>query len=122
MYELLSGFYHNKQTIDMLFLEKAQSMPTNGVVSAFKYGGQYYAIHCLLKILRIPYTLLTPQKWKNKMIVGKKKSDKALSIHRAQEIFPSFTMKHDGCAEALLIAEYGRLFILNGGNNANGRE
>ena len=60
----------------------------------------------------IPLHLVTPQKWKKALGAN---SDKARSIELCEGIFPGVSLiyprcktKHDGTAEALLIAWWGR--------------
>lgn len=88
------------------FLEKVHSMPKQGVVSAFTFGGSYRALKMALTALRIPYDLVTPQRWQ--LIMGcRTGGDKNVSKRRAQELFPAMKMTH-ALADALLIAEFGR--------------
>ena len=47
-----------------VFVEKAQPMPKQGVVSMFNYGKTYGIVLGVLSALEIPYTLVTPQAWK----------------------------------------------------------
>ena len=101
-------------------LEKVNAMPGQGVVSMFNFGQNYGFIQGVLKAYEIPYELVTPQKWKKEFSVT---SDKNTSIEVCKRLFPSVNLKatdrckkdHDGMAEALLIAEYGR-------RHYNGRE
>ena len=70
-------------------------------------------IQGVLKAYGIPYELVTPQKWKKEFSCT---SDKNTSIEVCKRLFPNVNLKatdrckkyHDGMAEALLIAEYGR--------------
>jgi crossover junction endodeoxyribonuclease RuvC len=49
---------------DMAVVERASSMPKQGVASTFKYGVAYGALRTVVAVLAIPYHLVTPQKWK----------------------------------------------------------
>ena len=88
-------------------------MPGQGVVSMFNFGMNFGFIQGVLKAYRIPYELVTPQKWKKEFSCT---SDKNTSIEVCKRLFPKVNLKaterckkdHDGMAEALLIAEYGR--------------
>ena len=65
-----------------------------------------------LVCLTIPYTLVTPQRWKKELMDGMPK-DKDSSRVVAIRLFPTFATelklkKHHGRADALLIAEYLR--------------
>lgn len=94
-------------------LEKVNAMPGQGVVSMFNFGQNFGFIQGVLKAYEIPFELVPPQKWKKEFSVT---SDKNTSIEVAKRLFPGVNLKatdrcrkdHDGMAEALLIAEYGR--------------
>ena len=94
-------------------LEKVNAMPGQGVVSMFNFGQNFGFIQGVLKAYGIPYELVTPQKWKKEFSVT---SDKNTSIEVCKRLFPNVNLKaterckkdHDGMAEALLMAEYGR--------------
>ena len=94
-------------------LEKVNAMPGQGVVSMFNFGMNFGFIQGVLKAYEIPYELVTPQKWKKEFSCT---SDKNTSIEVCKRLFPGVNLKaterckkdHDGIAEALLIAEYGR--------------
>lgn len=95
------------------YLEKVHSMPKQGVSSTFSFGMNYGIIIGHLMALGVNFELVTPPVWKKAMEVT---ADKRTSIKRCRELFPDVDLKatarskkdHDGMAEALLIAEYGR--------------
>ena len=95
------------------YLEQVHAMPKQGVSSTFNFGVNYGFIQGVLKAYGIPYELVTPQKWKKEFSCT---SDKNTSIEVCKRLFPNVNLKatdrckkdHDGIAEALLIAEYGR--------------
>lgn len=67
--------------------------------------------------LAIPHVLVHPRTWQKELLAGLPKNDKKQSsIVAAQRLFPGVDLRrnarckvpHDGIAEALLIAEYGR--------------
>lgn len=90
------------------FIEKATAMPKQGVVSMFTFGCGFGIIRGILVGLGIPYTLVTPQEWRKELLKGMPKG-KGSSLIVANRLFPKAVIgKHDGMAEALLIAEYGR--------------
>lgn len=101
-------------------LEHVHAMPKQGVTSTFNFGMNFGFIQGVLKAYAIPYKLVTPQKWKKEFSCT---SDKNTSIEVCKRLFPKVNLKaterckkdHDGMAEALLIAEYGR-------RHYNGRE
>ena len=95
------------------YVEHVHAMPNQGVSSTFNFGMNFGFIQGVLKAYGIPYELVTPQKWKKEFSCT---SDKNTSIEVCKRLFPSVNLKatdrctkdHDGMAEALLIAEYGR--------------
>ena len=102
------------------YLEQVHAMPKQGVSSTFNFGMNFGFIQGVLKAYGIPFELVPPQKWKKEFSVT---SDKNTSIEVCKRLFPGVNLKatdrckkdHDGIAEALLIAEYGR-------RHYNGRE
>ena len=110
---ILVNIINNARWDAIAYVEKVSAMPGNGVVSMFKFGKSAGFIEGVLAGLRIPYQLIPPQKWKSEFSLG---SDKAKSIEVCERLFPNVNLlrtdkckkKHDGMAEALLIAEYAR--------------
>lgn len=97
------------------WLEKSQAMPDQGSVSNFNYGVGFGILQAVVTCLDIPLNLIAPVTWKQKIMAGQgKKKDAA--VYRAQQLFPSAVLKGpkggllDGRAEALLIAQYGKMF------------
>lgn len=94
-------------------VEHVHAMPKQGVSSTFNFGMNFGFIQGVLRAYGIPYELVSPQKWKKEFSVT---SDKNTSIAVCKRLFPDVNLKatnrckkdHDGMAEALLIAEYGR--------------
>jgi len=91
------------------FIEQVGAMPGQGVSSMFSFGRSYGGALGVLAGLFIATTRLTPQQWKREFNVGK---DKEQSRRRASELMPDATgfwplKKHDGRAEAALLALYG---------------
>lgn len=94
-------------------LERVSAMPGQGTVSMFSFGENYGWIQGVLETLRIPYELVTPQKWKKAFSVT---SDKNTSISVAKRLFPNAQLLRtprsrkddDNTAESLLLAEYAR--------------
>lgn len=94
-------------------VEHVNAMPGQGVTSCFSFGQNFGFILGLLTAFRIPYELVRPLKWKKEFSCT---SDKNTSIEVAQRLFPGVDLRrtpqcrkpHDGVAEALLLAEWGR--------------
>ena len=89
-------------------VERVSAMPKQGIASAFCFGVGLGSILSVLQALHIPLELVTPGVWKRSYGLGK---DKHASLHKARLMFPSAELhlaKHDGRAEALLIARYAQ--------------
>ena len=107
----LRTFPHDMELI--AFVEKVSAMPGNGVTGMFKFGKSAGFIEGVLSAMNIPYQLVPPQTWKKEYSLN---HDKDASITVCERLFPNVnllrtercTTKHDGMAEALLIAEYAR--------------
>ncbi|KKL94604.1 hypothetical protein LCGC14_1863010 [marine sediment metagenome] len=94
------------------YVERAQAMPKQGVTSMFNYGKGFGLWLGLLVGIGIPYTLVTPQRWK-KIMLSDMAKDKGASMLRAKQLFPQCAaqlqlVKDHNKAEALLIAAYGQ--------------
>lgn len=97
------------------FVEKAQAMPGNGSVSMFTYGTSFGRIIGWLETLGVPMTLVPPQTWQKMMHMGCTGKPKDRSRQAVRRLFPRENLiphgcikLHDGLADAMLIAEYGR--------------
>lgn len=97
--------------IGQVWLEQVSSRPGEGHVGAFSFGRTYGLIRgvCVANFLSI-YNV-TPATWKAALKVSK---DKDMARLSASAAFPRLAhnwplKKHDGRAEALLIAHYGSL-------------
>lgn len=103
----------NLQVPSICYLEDVHTMPGQGLVSSGNFMKSAGKTEGILMGVGIRYVLVSPQKWKRAMKVT---SDKQTSIDRCKELFPDIDLRatarckkdHDGMAEALLIAEYGR--------------
>jgi crossover junction endodeoxyribonuclease RuvC len=96
----------------LAIIEKVSAMPGQGVTSMFSFGTNFGAWQGILAALQIPYELTTPQAWKKAMMAGQPK-DKDASRGVARQLFPLSgdglkLKKHDGRADALLMAEFLR--------------
>lgn len=105
-----------------VFIEKAQSMPRQGISSAFNYGCHFGELRGIMIALQIPYTLISPRVWTRTMHLGAVGDTKAKSLEAARRLFPgqSFLPEgtrckkaHSGMYEAVLIAEWGRRSLAN---------
>jgi len=93
---------------DMAVIERASSMPKQGVASTFKFGAAYGALRAIVACLGIPTHLVAATKWKRHYSLN---TDKEKSRGLAIRYWPdsdAFSRKKDhGRAEAALIARYG---------------
>ena len=97
------------QPIEHAFVERVSAMPGQGTVSMFSFGRTYGAILGVLAALEVPVTLVTSVQWKRVMRVPKGKS---AARSRASQLLPRCAdqwplVKHDGRAEAALLALFG---------------
>lgn len=93
-----------------VYIEKAQTMPGQGISSSGRYMESFGMIQGICVGLKIPYLLVTPQRWKKEMLPDMVKGKEA-SIIMAQRLFPDLKMprkKDHGKCDALMIALYGQ--------------
>jgi hypothetical protein len=93
-------------------LENVHSFPGQGVSSSFNFGEGKGIWEGILGAFEIPVELVSPQRWKKEIMADQGKA-KSAARFKAMALFPSLAdqlklAKHDGRAEALLMAEYGR--------------
>lgn len=89
-------------------VERVSAMPRQGVASSFAFGVGFGSILNVLQTLQLPLELVTPATWKRALGLT---SDKRASLDKARLLFPAAELhlaKHDGRAEALLLAWYAR--------------
>jgi len=96
--------------VDHVVIESQQAMPRQGVSSTFKLGMGYGQITATVAMTRIPFTTVTPAKWKRAMNLPK---DKDAARRLATQWYPDIAdqlkrKKDEHRAEALLIATYYR--------------
>jgi Holliday junction resolvasome RuvABC endonuclease subunit len=95
---------------DCAVIERAGSMPKQGVASTFKYGRAVGSLESVIATCEIPMTIAEPSVWKR--YHGLYGAEKEASRQRALQLFPSahalLARKMDhGRAEAALIALAG---------------
>lgn len=98
-------------------VEKLQPMPLakGGTIANFNRG-MAHGWAWMLAALELPYQLVSPQAWQKVMHAGTPGEDtKQRSVIAAQRLFPAVSLTpgrrvkpHDGIAEALLLADFGR--------------
>lgn len=96
-------------SLEFAVVEQVSAAPKQGVVSVFSFGQGYGTILGVLGALGVRTKLVVPSVWKGALGLS---SDKRQSLALAKKLFPenseSFSLlKHDGLAEASLLAHYG---------------
>ena len=96
-----------------IFIEKQLPIPRQSSQSTFKTGYGFGLWIGIIVSLNLPYTIVHPRTWKKKMLKDMAK-EKDASRSRAIQLFPGASdhlnlKKHHDRAEALLLAEYGRI-------------
>jgi crossover junction endodeoxyribonuclease RuvC len=95
------------QRPDHALIERAGSMPKQGVASTFKYARAVGSLETVVACLDIPYSIIEPAAWKKfHRLIG---ADKEASRQRVLQLFPRehalFSRKLDHQrAEAVLLA------------------
>lgn len=92
-----------------VFIERVNAQPGNGAAHAFTYGFGCGVIETAVIAAGLPFTYVSPVVWKKAMSCPK---DKDAARLRASQLIPDMAhnwelKKHDGRAEAALIALYG---------------
>lgn len=85
-------------------IERVSALPRQGVASSFSFGVGFGSILSVLQTLQLPLEFVTPAAWKRAMGLS---SEKRAALNKARLLFPDADLrlvKHDGRAEALLIA------------------
>ena len=99
---------HEGHGITHAYIEQVNAFGM-GASSAYNFGWSCGVIEAMISAFSIPFTYVTPQKWKKEMDCPK---DKDAARMRASQLLPQHAhnwdlKKHDGRAEASLIALYG---------------
>jgi len=102
----------------LIVIEKQQAFPGQGVVSMFNLGVQYGSLKGLVKGLGFSFLTPSPKLWKKEILEGTAK-DKAAAIRYVMQKYPDLVMYGyerrrkkeipDGVADAVCLAEYGKL-------------
>ena len=96
-------------------LEMVGSIPIQGRKqggsSMFKFGANWGIWRGILAALHIPFILVRPQEWQKGLVPKKAEGDDKPSLAVARRMFPDAELhlkKHNGRADALLLAYYAR--------------
>jgi len=89
-------------------IEKAQTMPNQGISSSGRYMASYGFLRGLCVGLSVEYQLIHPKTWKKELMQDMPK-EKEASIMRVGQLYPDLVLgrkKDHGIADAILIAKY----------------
>ena len=105
----LARIFDQYPNIRHIFMEKVSAMPGQGVTSMFNFGISNGILLGVIACAKVPYTMVVPGVWKRVMGVP---ANKDAAMLRATQLMPKHAhlwplKKHDGLAEAALIALYG---------------
>lgn len=97
---------------DQGFIERAQAMPSQGASSGFIYGRTTGALEATVACLNIPLHFVEASAWKRHYRLPGGAQHKKAAIALARQLLPGAKefirlQKHDGLAEAALIAHWG---------------
>lgn len=100
--------FHQHSTIDHFMIENVNAF-NMGRTSAFNFGWNCGVVEALAEAHGLKYKYVTPHVWKNALDCP---TDKNEAMDRASQLMPSYKhnwplKKHDGRAEAAMIALYG---------------
>jgi crossover junction endodeoxyribonuclease RuvC len=106
----LCGWLREQQP-DHAFVEFASARPGQGVASMFRFGAVYGGTKMALAACGVPYTIITPAKWKPAVGIAAG-AEKEASRLRALQLYPgeaaNLARKKDHArADAMLIAYFG---------------
>lgn len=108
----------NDHRVDVAYIEKATSMPKQGVSSTFKFGTCYGITIGVIQALAVPMYIISAKDWKSTMLRGTKRTkDDAIDV--AKLLYPEYARvigRNHNIAEAILIAEHG--WLMQRGENA----
>lgn len=111
------------------FLEDVHAMPTDGNVSAFRFGRNRGAWEGILCALQIPLKTISPKQWrKGVFLPGDRRPLKKRSLDAVCRLFPDVAVKyfsramdHNRAEAALIAYQCERFFRQNGGKSRKGK-
>lgn len=101
--------------------EQGQKNPLFGTKGNFSNGYSFGVVNAVLKLGKIPHTLVNPKTWQKVMFkdIKKDKGTKGASIEVCGRLYPNLCIKtermmkpHDGMADAVMMATYGKMLNL----------
>lgn len=107
------------QDVGGVALERVSAMPKQGVSSTFTFGTGWGMVRGVCAALGIPVFLVPPIVWKKRVLLGLP-HDKDGTLRFCANRWPCTDLvlsgrrkPHDGIADALCLAEYGRVSAIN---------
>ncbi|ASK18406.1 Holliday junction endonuclease [Halomonas sp. N3-2A] len=104
----------------MVVIEKLGVRPGQSAQSGVTSGTNYGVLLGVIQALGYPLRITRPQEWKAKVLKGTKK-DKDAAINHVRRAYPGVDLTpgkkrvpHDGIADAVCIAEFGRQLMARG--------
>ncbi|MEM6833957.1 MAG: hypothetical protein AAF562_10080 [Pseudomonadota bacterium] len=109
----LHGVIASLPKITACALEQVSAMPGQGATSMFSFGRSYGVLEGVLACCGVPYTEVRPHAWKKALQVP---AGKDAARARASQLLPDYShnwplKKHDGRAEAALLARYAQVAL-----------
>lgn len=99
---------------DQIILERAQSMPKQGIASAFRYGRDYGVILGILDAIGASYQTVAPGVWHRAVVGGSGVDPKARARAVVEARLPWLELRpgkrrkaHEGIVDAACLALYG---------------
>lgn len=100
-------------------IEHVHAMPKQGVSSTFSFGSNYGGLLAVLQALSIRYMLVRPNIWKRKLLGDELTVGKSGAIAFVWDNYPAVSLMrtercrvpHDGMADAICLATYGKTII-----------
>jgi crossover junction endodeoxyribonuclease RuvC len=109
-YQLASWLEIQRPLLKFAIVEQVGAMPGQGVTSSFNFGFTTGVIHGIIAACGIEIRTVSPQVWKRHFrLLGQPKDASRAEASRRLPQFANLwpLMKHDGRAEAALLAIYG---------------
>lgn len=96
-------------------IEQQHARPISSKVAMFSLGRNYGTLLGILGALGVGVEIVPPRAWKDDILAGVSDKDKDAAIAYVRRVFPYVDLTsggrhkpHDGMADAVCIAEYGR--------------
>jgi crossover junction endodeoxyribonuclease RuvC len=112
--------------VDAVYLERVNAMKGWGAGSSWRFGSGWGLVQGIAVGLGVPLELVLPKRWQ-RSILGGESNDKGRAIAWVKRRWPDVdlapgrrTKPHDGLADALCLAEFGRRLNLHSLEATNG--